>query len=202
MVEPRSGTFGCSTEWENCLPSGFLSPSFRRAADKTSPLSDRRPIVAESPPISQSGVFAQVGATAPWEGPFHCRVGDESMPGVQAGSLPERCEEAGSKGGTARPPPGKPTIGGRGVALDLQGQPPDGKTLGAWFCGANSFPGIGPPGCYRVFPASGKKRDWPNLSLPNSPIIFWVSGATMNSANALAPSPFTLGNFSGLTCIT
>ena len=55
---------------------------------------------------------------------------------------------------------------------------------------------------YSCFPASGKKSGCPNWSLPNSPMIFWVAGAIINSTKAFAPSAFTFANFSGLTCIT
>ena len=55
---------------------------------------------------------------------------------------------------------------------------------------------------YICFPASGKKSDWPNLLLPNSPMVFCVSGAIMNWTKALAPSALTLLKRSGFTCMT
>lgn len=55
---------------------------------------------------------------------------------------------------------------------------------------------------YIFLPASGKNNGWPNLSFPNSPINFCVSGEVMKSTNALAPSALTLLNFSGFTSIT
>ena len=60
------------------------------------------------------------------------------------------------------------------------------------------------PNWASVFPASGKNRDWPNLSTPYLPITCCVSGATMKSEKALAPSTLilTLGNLSGLILMT
>ena len=98
------------------------------------------------------------------------------------GNTDQYADEGGNRGNMNRPP-------GNGQNIRVQGNQQMER-------GLKSVKKNG------HFTASGKNRDAPYLSFPNSPIIFWVSGAIMNSTNALAPAALTLENFSGFTCIT